>query len=179
MRTSLAVLFYLGSAPPFFIGTATWTTFLRRSSATIATSSPWLGHTTSRASGRKTSSNASNVFQHLSACASSLLLHSLSQSCIFTATSSSANSTIPFTFTQALATQTERALSDHIRSLAPWERQPGRWALVQGTTRWMTGGATGIGLSWFHSVHFFLHCLLAFTYIIIKLIFLKRDSTPP
>ena len=125
----------LRSSPSFFIGTAIWTISLRRSSATIATNSPRLDHTTLYANGQYTSSNASNVFQFLSACASSSLLHSLSRSCISTATNANVSLIIHFTFTRVLVTPMERASSGHTRSSAPWEQQRGRWARVQGTTR--------------------------------------------
>ena len=58
-----------------------------------------------------------------------------------------ANLTTPSTFTRALAIPMEKVLSARTRSLVPWERRPGKWALVQGVTHWTTGGVFGIGSS--------------------------------
>ena len=129
----------------FSTGTATWITSLRRPSVTTAPSSRRLHRTTSHANGGYTLLSVSNVFHHKFACTLYFLLLLSFQSFTSTAIKFGANSTTPSTFTRALAIPMERVLSARIRLLAPWERQPGKWALVQDMTHWMTGGGIGTG----------------------------------
>ena len=143
----LAHYSYFTQDPRFSTGTVTWTTYSHRPSATTAPSSRRLHLTTSHANGGFILLSASNVFCHWSVYTLYFLFLLLSQSFTFMAIKSAANLTTPSTFTRALAILMVKVLSARIRSSAPWGRQPGKWALVQGVTRWMTVGGFGTGSS--------------------------------